>query len=412
MSLPLTNPNEAHDSFMTLKNRHRLMKTTMQIGLLFLTGLTLASCGDNKEKAAAAAAAANQVKEYKALDIQLRSATLNTDFPASIQGQQNIDVRPRIEGYIEKIYVDEGAVVKAGQPLFKINDPQYEQAVRTADAGIKTAQAQLSTAKLAVVKVKPLVDKEIVSKYELESAQYSYDSAVAALASAKAAMANAKVNLSYTLVTSPVNGVVGSIPFRLGSLVSSTTTDALTTVSSIGNVYAYFAFNEKLLLSFTKDSTGTSFAGKIAKLPKVSLILADGTLYAEQGKIETVNGLINTATGSANIRARFANPKGIVRSGSSTTVRIPNVLKNAIIIPQSASYELQDKHFVVVVAKDGTTKNVAITVDEDTDGTYYVVESGLKAGDQILLEGVTSVKDGTKVKANVQQPATVYADLK
>ncbi|WP_158797543.1 efflux RND transporter periplasmic adaptor subunit [Pedobacter sp. L105] len=388
------------------------MKTTMQIGLLFLTGLTLASCGDNKEKAAAAAAAANQVKEYKALDIQLRSATLNTDFPASIQGQQNIDVRPRIEGYIEKIYVDEGAVVKAGQPLFKINDPQYEQAVRTADAGIKTAQAQLSTAKLAVVKVKPLVDKEIVSKYELESAQYSYDSAVAALASAKAAMANAKVNLSYTLVTSPVNGVVGSIPFRLGSLVSSTTTDALTTVSSIGNVYAYFAFNEKLLLSFTKDSTGTSFAGKIAKLPKVSLILADGTLYAEQGKIETVNGLINTATGSANIRARFANPKGIVRSGSSTTVRIPNVLKNAIIIPQSASYELQDKHFVVVVAKDGTTKNVAITVDEDTDGTYYVVESGLKAGDQILLEGVTSVKDGTKVKANVQQPATVYADLK
>lgn len=384
----------------------------MQIGLLFLSGLTLASCGDSKEKAAAAAAAANQVKEYKVLEIQPRSATLNTDFPASIQGQQNIDVRPRIEGYIEKIYVDEGAVVKAGQPLFKINDPQYEQAVRTADAGIKTAQAQVSTAKLAVVKVKPLVDKEIVSKYELESAQYSYDSAVAALASAKAAMVNAKVNLGYTLVTSPVNGVVGSIPFRLGSLVSSTTTDALTTVSSIGNVYAYFAFNEKLLLSFTKDSTGTSFANKIAKLPKVSLLLADGSLYAEQGKIETVNGLINTATGSANIRARFPNPKGIVRSGSSTTVRIPNVLKNAILIPQSASYELQDKHFVVVMAKDGTTKNVAITVDENTDGTYYVVESGLKAGDQILLEGVTSVKDGTKVKGNVQQPETVYADLK
>ena len=412
MSLQLTNPNEAHDSFTTLKNQYKLMKTTMQIGLLFLSGLTLASCGNSKDKAAAAAAAANQVKEYKVLDIQPRSATLNTDFPASIQGQQNIEVRPRIEGYIEKIYVDEGAVVKAGQPLFKINDPQYEQAVRTAEAGIKTAQAQLSTAKLAVVKVKPLVDKEIVSKYELESAQYSYDSALASLATAKAAMVNAKVNLSYTLVTSPVNGVVGSIPFRLGSLVSSTTTDALTTVSSIGNVYAYFAFNEKLLLSFTKDSTGTSFAGKIAKLPKVSLILADGTLYAEQGKIETVNGLINTATGSANIRARFANPKGIVRSGSSTQVRIPNVLKNAILIPQSASYELQDKHFVVVVAKDGTTKNIAITVDEDTDGTFYVVESGLKSGDQILLEGVTSIKDGTKIKGNVQQPETVYADLK
>lgn len=386
------------------------MKNKIQIGLLFLSGLTLASCGGNNK--GGQAPAADQVKEYKVVTIAPRTATLNTDFPASIQGQQNIEVRPRIEGYIEKIYVDEGAVVKTGQPLFKINDPQYEQAVRTAEAGIKTAQAQVSTAKLAIVKVKPLVDKEIVSKYELESAQFTYDSAMAALAQAKAALVNAKVNLGYTLVTSPVNGVVGTIPFRLGSLVSSTTADPLTTVSSIGNVYAYFAFNEKLLLSFTKDSTGTSLAQKIAKLPKVSLLLADGSLYGEQGKIETVNGLINTATGSANIRARFSNPNGIIRSGSSTTVRLPNALKDAILIPQSASYELQDKHFVVLLAKDGTAKNVAITVDESTDGTFYVVESGLKAGDQILLEGVTSVKDGTKVKGNVQQPETVYKDLK
>jgi len=387
------------------------MKINIQIGLLFLSGLTLASCGGNN-KDQAANAGAGQVKEYKVLTLQPRSATLNTDFPASVQGQQNIEIRPRIEGYIEKIYVDEGAVVKAGQPLFKINDPQYEQAVRTADAGIKTAQAQVSTAKLAVVKVKPLVDKEIVSKYELESAQFTYDSAIASLAQARAALVNAKTNLGYTTVTSPVNGVVGSIPFRLGSLVNSSTTDPLTTVSSIGNIYAYFALNEKLLLAFTKDSTGTSFSEKISKMPKVSLILSDGSMYGEQGRIETVNGLINTATGTTNIRARFSNPEGIIRSGSSTTVRIPNALKDVILVPQSATFELQDKLFAVVVGKDGKTKNVSLKVMENTAGNFYVVESGLKAGDQIVLEGVSSLKDGTQIKANAQQPETVYADLK
>jgi membrane fusion protein (multidrug efflux system) len=386
------------------------MKTNIQIGLLLLSGLTLASCGGNK-KDQAAAAGANQVKEYKVLTLQPRSATLNTDFPASIQGQQNIEIRPRIEGYIEKIYVDEGAVVKAGQPLFKINDPQYEQAVRTANAGIKAAQAQVSTAKLAVVKVKPLVEKEIVSKYELESAQFTYDSALASLAQARAALVNAQTNLGYTTVTSPVNGVVGSIPFRLGSLVNSSTTAPLTTVSSIGIVYAYFALNEKLLLAFTRDSTGTSFAQKIAKLPKVSLLLSDGSLYPEQGRIETVNGLINTATGTTNIRARFPNPKGVIRSGSSATVRIPNTLADVILVPQSATFELQDKIFAVVAGKDGKTKSVSLKVMENTAGNFYVVESGLKAGDQIVLEGVSSLKDGTQIKANAVQPEVVYADL-
>ncbi|CAM3979049.1 membrane fusion protein, multidrug efflux system [Pedobacter westerhofensis] len=388
------------------------MKTNIKTGLLFLAGITLASCGGSNKEDAAKAAAAPQVQEYKVVTLQPRSATLNTDFPASIQGQENIEIRPRIEGYIEKIYVDEGAVVKKGQPLFKINDPQYEQAVRTAQAGIKTAQAQVSTAKLAVVKVTPLVQKEIVSKYELESAQYSYDSALASLAQARAALVNAQTNLSYTTVTSPVNGVVGSIPFRLGSLVNSSTTDPLTTVSSIGNVYAYFALNEKLLLEFTKDSTGTSFSQKIAKLPKVSLLLADGSLYKEQGRIETVNGLINTATGSANIRARFSNPQGVIRSGSSTTVRLPNAVKDALLIPQSATFELQDKRFAVVVDKEGKTKTVSITVMENTPGNYYIVESGLKAGDQVALEGVSTLKDGTQIKANVQQPDAIYADLK
>lgn len=376
---------------------------------ILAASLIIASCGKNDKSAQAGGAP--QIKEYKTVTLQLKSATLNSDFPASIQGQQNIEIRPRVEGYIDKIFVDEGAVVKAGQPLFKISAPEYEQQVRTASASIKSAQAEVSSAKLAVNKVKPLVEKGIISKYDLESAQYTYESALASLAQANAALVNAKVNLGYTTVTSPVNGVVGSIPFRLGSLVSSNTAEPLTTVSSIGNVYAYFAMNEKVLLNFTKDAGG-SLNQKIKSMPDVSLVLSDGSTYDQKGKIETVNGLINTETGTVNFRARFPNPKGIIRSGSSTTVQIPNYVKDAIIIPQSATFELQDKMFAVVVGKDKKTTNANITVLDNSAGNYYVVTSGLKAGDEIVLEGVASLKEGTEIKPNNQSQEAVYADLK
>lgn len=376
---------------------------------ILAASLIIASCGKNDKSAQAGGAP--QIKEYKTVTLQTKSATLNSDFPASIQGQQNIEIRPRVEGYIDKIFVDEGAVVKAGQPLFKISAPEYEQQVRTASASIKSAQAEVSTAKLAVNKVKPLVEKGIISKYDLESAQYTYESALASLAQANAALVNAKVNLGYTTVTSPVNGVVGSIPFRLGSLVSSNTAEPLTTVSSIGNVYAYFAMNEKVLLNFTKDAGG-SLNQKIKSMPEVSLLLSDGSTYDQKGKIETVNGLINTETGTVNFRARFPNPKGIIRSGSSTTVQIPTFVKDAIIIPQSATFELQDKMFAVVVGKDKKTTNANITVLDNSAGNYYVVTSGLKAGDEIVLEGVASLKEGTEIKPNNQSQEAVYADLK
>ncbi|WP_343694475.1 efflux RND transporter periplasmic adaptor subunit [Flavobacterium sp.] len=376
---------------------------------ILAASVIIASCGKNDKSAQAGGAP--QVKEYKTLTLQPESATLNSDYPASIQGQQNIEIRPRVEGYIDKIFVDEGAVVKAGQPLFKISAPEYEQQVRTATASIKSAQADVSSAKLAVNKVKPLVEKGIISKYDLESAQYTYESALASLAQANAALVNAKTNLGYTTVTSPVSGVVGSIPFRLGSLVSSNTAEPLTTVSSIGNVYAYFALNEKALLNFTKDA-GASLNQKVKSMPAVSLVLSDGTTYDEKGHIETVNGLINTETGTVNVRARFPNSKGIIRSGSSTTVRIPKEVKDGIIIPQSATFELQDKIFAVVIGKDGKTKNVNITVLENTTNNFYVVTSGLNAGDEIVLEGVASLKEGSEIKAKNQNAETIYADLK
>ncbi|MEN2412355.1 efflux RND transporter periplasmic adaptor subunit [Flavobacterium mesophilum] len=379
---------------------------------ILTAAVILSSCGNKNDKSAQAGGAP-QVKEYKTLTLQPESATMYSDYPASIQGQQNIEIRPRVEGYIDKIFVDEGAVVKVGQPLFKISAPEYEQQVRTASASIKSAQADVSAAKLAVNKVKPLVEKGIISKYDLESAQYTYESALATLAQANASLVNAKTNLGYTTVTSPVNGVVGSIPFRLGSLVSSNTAEPLTTVSSIGNVYAYFAINEKKLLDFTQSSSpGSTLAQKIQNMPAVSLLLSDGSPYPEKGRVETVNGLINTETGSVTFRARFANPKSIIRSGSSTTVRIPTDVKGAMIIPQSATYELQDKLFAVVVGKDGKTKSTNINVMENGAGNYYVVTSGLQAGDQIVLEGVATLKDGTEIKAQSESAEKVYADLK
>lgn len=389
------------------------MKNRIKQLLIFVPALVLAASCGNKNQNQGAAGAPAQIKEYKVLVLNTTpSTTIYADYPASIQGQENIDIRPKVDGYIEKIFVDEGSIVKAGQPLFSINAPQYQQAVLTANASIRSAEADVNAAQLALNKVKPLVEKDIVSKFELESAQFNYEAKQAALAQAKAALFNAKTNLGYTTVTSPVNGVVGSIPFRLGSLVSSTNAQPLTTVSSIGNVYAYFALNEKTLLGLFKENEHKTLAQKIAAMPAVDLLLSDGTLYNKKGRIQTINGLINTETGSANVRASFPNENGLIRSGSSAVVRIPSEVKDAIIVPQSATYELQDKRFAVVVDKDNKTKGVAITTSPTSNGKYFIVENGLKTGDKIVLEGVAAIKNDTEIKASEESAETVYADLK
>jgi len=371
--------------------------------------LLLFSCGNKDPQNNGPGA--EGITSYKVLTLQPRSATLNADYPASIQGLQNIEIRPKVDGFVEKIYVDEGSLVKKGQLLFKINAPQYEQDVRTAQAGIKTAEADVSTANLQVNKVKPLVEKDIISHYELESAQYALQSKQAALAQAKAALVNAQVNLGYTTITSPVNGVIGSLPYKLGSLVTSTTTDPLTTVYNTASVYAYFAMNEKQLLDFSRDSTNTSLQYKLNNLPKVSLIFPDGTVYEHKGKVETVNGLINASTGSANFRAAFINPKGLLRSGGSATVRIPTVIKSAIVIPQNVTYQLQDKRFAYVVDAHNKIKNAVITVMDNTPGQFFVVTSGLNSGDKVVIESVSNLRDGTEIKPVVASEASVYNDL-
>ncbi len=394
-----------------MNNIQIFLKARVPVIIATLSVLLFA-CGNNQQQARGGGSGTPPPETYKVLTLQPRSVTINTDYPASIQGLQNIEIRPKVDGFVEKIYVDEGSIVKKGQLLFKINAPQYEQDVRTAEAGIKTAEADVNTAKLQVEKVKPLVEKEIISHYELESDQNALLSKEAALAQAKATLENARVNLGYTSITSPVDGVIGSLPYKLGSLVTSATADPLTTVYNTATVYAYFAMNEKQLLDFSRDSTGTSIKSKIANMPKVTLVLSDGTIYEQPGRMETINGLINTNTGSANLRAAFANPKGLLRSGGSATVRIPAVFKNAIIIPQTATYQLQDKRFVYLVDDKNKVKNVVVTTMDNTPGQFYIVTGGVKSGDKIIIESATNLADGAQIKPADVTAESVYKTLK
>lgn len=380
---------------------------------LLLTVLFLISCGENKDQKTAAGpgpgnANANVVKDYPVVTITSRATTLNSDYPATVQGQQNIEIRPKIDGYIQAIFVDEGATVRKGKLLFQISAPQYEQEVRTAQANIKIAQAEVDAAQMQVNKVRPLVEKDIISHFELESAEYTLEAKQAALAQARATLVNARTNLGYTSVTSPVNGVVGTIPYKIGSLVSSNTTQPLTTVSNIVRIYAYFSINEKQALDFTKNTKGATMNARLATIPPVSLILSNGTEFPQKGRIETASGLINTETGSVNVRATFPNPGNIVRSGSSAIVRIPRTVDTALMVPQKATYEVQGKKFVYVVESTGTVRSNEIKVMDNSNGQFFVVTSGLHSGDKIVLEGVASLKEGAAIKPRELSVDSVY----
>jgi len=348
---------------------------------------------------------------YPVLKVTTHNTTLQSQYPATLQGEQNIEIRPKIDGYIEHIYIDEGATVKKGQLLFKINAPQYQQEVKNALAAINSAEADVNTAKLQVEKTKPLVAKEIISEYELKSAQDALKVKEAALLQAKTTLANARTNLSYTTITSPVDGVAGMIPYKLGSLVSSNTQEPLTTVSNISNIYAYFSVNEKQALEFSENTKGGTTAARLASLPPVQLILADGSLFPQKGRIETASGLINTQTGSVRVRATFPNPHNMIRSGSSGAVRIPSKVDSAILIPQKATYEIQGKKFAYKLSDSLTASSVEIKIMNNSGGQFFVVTDGLKPGDKIVLEGVSTLREGEKIKPVQVNEDSLYRQL-
>lgn len=374
----------------------KIKKIKIILALFIITSLQLTSCKNDSKTGAAASMQQNAVKPYPVQVLSEQPTTLYVDYPATIKGTQDIEIRPMLEGFIKTIEVDEGSTVRKGQVLFTLDAPQYQQNKLNALAAIKTAEADLNNAKMEVRKVTPLVEKGIVSKYQLEAAKYALEAKQAALNQAYTTLANAETNVSYTRIVSPVNGSIGSIPYRLGSLVNSSTT--LTTVANTADVYVYFSINEKQLLDLLKTLPGKTQNEKLKHIEPVKLILSTGTEYIDSGRIDAISGIINTGTAAANMRAIFPNTQGILKSGLSGTVRITNTIKNALIIPQKATYEIQGITFVYVVQNDNKVKQVSIKVTPTPDGKSYVVDSGLKANDKIVINGIQNLKDGMEIK--------------
>lgn len=363
------------------------------------TIFTLTSCGDKNAQQQMGAGA----PEIGIITVQEGNSELNSSYAATIKGKTDIDVRPFVSGFITKVNVDEGQYVSKGQALFTLDQVQYQAAVNQAQAAANSARTALETAKLTAANKQLLFDKQIISEFENQLAKNSLAQAEAAVAQAEAALTNAKKSLSYTVVTAPSNGFVGSIPNREGSLASPSMVQALTTLSDNSDIYAYFSLTEKDILELTKD--GKSLNEAIAEMPAVQLQLSDGTIYPETGKVATVSGVIDQSTGAANVRALFKNKNGMLRSGSTGQILIPNIRQNVLLIPQKATYEIQDRRFVYVLNDSNMTVATAVTVAPESDGKNFIVTSGLTAGQRVVVEGV-----GTKVRDNMPiQPVDAEA---
>ena len=367
------------------------MKTNKFL-LVAAMAVTLASCGGGKSGGKPDFGD----NEYAVRTIQAQEADIQTTYPATIKGMQDVEIRPKVSGFITKLCVKEGQAVKAGQLLFVIDNVTYSAAVRQAKAAVNSAKAQLSTAKLTYNNNQKLFQNNVIGSYELESAKNAYESALAAVAQAEASYVSAKQNLDFCYVTSPANGVVGDLPYRVGALVSASSQQPLTTVSNIRTMQVYFSMTEKDLLDMTKTAGGIHAA--IKDYPAVKLQLADGTIYNQPGHVATVSGVIDPTTGSVSMRADFPNPEHLLKSGGSGSIVVPHNNSTAIIIPQDAVSQVQDKYFVYVVGKDNKVKYTPVTVNPNNDGKNYIIDGGLSVGDRIVVNGISSLTDGAEIK--------------
>ena len=318
---------------------------------------------------------------------------MQSTYPAVIKGVQDVEIHPKVQGFIVQINVKEGQTVSAGQVLFVLDNATFQAQVRQAQAQVNTATASLNTAKLTYENSQKLHASGVIGDYELQSSKNNYESAVAGLAAAQASLASAQESLSYCFVKSPAAGVVGSLPFKVGTLVSASNT--LTTVSNISSMEVYFSMTEKDVLAMGKNAGGLT--GAIEAMPAVKLKLADGTEYGQEGRVTKMSGVIDASTGSVQIIAVFPNPEKVLKSGGSGAIIIPKSNTDAIIIPQSCVSEVQDKKFVYILDKDNKVKYTEIKVDPQNDGNNYIVTEGLKTGDKYVTNGITKLSDGMEI---------------
>ena len=333
---------------------------------------------------------------YETLEVSLSDRTLSTGYSAAISGVQTVEIRPQVSGMITEILIEEGESVRKGQVLFVIDQTPYKAAYEIAVANVKSAEAALSTAQLIYKSNKDLYEQDVVSEFDLMTAQNDLTDAEARLALCKAEEVNASNNLSYTEVRSPVNGVASMIPYSVGALVSSSITQPLVTVSDDSRVYAYFSMAENQMLDMVQQYGTLNNA--IKQMPEVELIMSNGQTYEHTGKINAISGTISESTGSVSLRAVFNNRNHLLRNGGSGTIIIPVTLTDCIVIPQAATYELQDRVFVYKVI-DGKASSTEIQIAPQNNGKEYIVTSGLNVGDVIVAEGAGLIKEGTPIKS-------------
>lgn len=372
------------------------MKATLKtIGasLALVSLVLLPSCSSKQQTRQAAPMA------YKTIKVKAEDRTINTKYSATIRGRQDIQIVPQVSGTLKQLLVTEGQRVRKGQTLFVIDQVPYQAALRTAQASLEVAKAAEATAKLSYESTKRLFDQQVVSDFDLQTAQNAYLQAKANVSQAQAAVTNAANSLSYTTVTSPADGVVGMLPYRVGALVGPSIPTPLTTVSDNSQMYVYFSMTENQMLDKIREAGSADAAVKA--LPAVQLQLVDGSLYEENGKVETASGVVDSQTGSISLRAVFNNPKGLLHSGSTGNVLIPVDYKQQLVVPAAAVKQLQTMHQVFkVVSKDGqrVAEGTKIEVAPYSTGNEFIVLSGLKAGDEIIAEGAGMVKEGALVQ--------------
>ncbi|RYY36193.1 MAG: efflux RND transporter periplasmic adaptor subunit [Sphingobacteriaceae bacterium] len=381
----------------TLKTITRSIRLNLVLFISMAGMVIYSGCGTSSAENAAVAPPA---QELPVIAVSARPVTTYSEYNASLQGTRDIEIRPQVDGYLEAIYVDEGAYVRKGQPLFKIDARPYSEQLNTAKAILLSAKAALANADINVKKLAPLVQNNVISDVQLQSAKAAYDAAAANVAQAKAQMQSAQINLDYTSVKAPADGFIGKIPFKTGSLASKLQVEPLTVLSENKTVYAYFTMSEVDFIHFKEAFVGNTIQEKINRMPAVELVLADNAPHPYKGKVELAEGQFDKTNGTISFRATFDNANGLLRSGNTGKIRIPSISASSLVIPQEATFEVQDKIFVYALTDSNKVVGTPLTVT-GTSGRFYVVSKGVKSGDKIVYKGIDRLRDGMIIKPNL-----------
>jgi len=377
------------------------MRTTLIKSLLL--AVLISSCNNKAEIPVAAA------PSLPVLTLKSESTATSVAYPAAIQGTVDVEVRSQVNGNLDQVLVDEGAYVRKGQALFKINDRPYREQLNNALANLHAAEAALINSDIEVDKLNPLVKNKVVSDYQLKTAKAMQKVAMANIEQNKAMVASARINLGYTTITAPVSGYIGRLYKKQGSLISSADVEALTTLSDVHEVYGYFSLSESDFINFKKTYAGNTLSEKLKNLAAVELVLADNSIYEKKGVVDMIDGQFDKNTAAITVRATFPNANGILRSGNTGKVRLQIQHDDAILIPQSATIEMQDKVFAFTVnAKNEVTKT-PVTISGKS-GANYLISEGLKAGDKIVLSGIDKLQEGQLIQP-VTKPAKEVAQI-